>query len=51
MLLATLIIAFLVVTAVLMTNSLSGRPNSRWQDNVLIRMIRDQNSVRHTQNE
>ena len=50
-LLATLVIAFLVVTAVLMTNSLSNNPNTRWSDNVLIRMIREQNSVRYTQNE
>jgi hypothetical protein len=46
MLLATLIIAFIIVTAVVMYNTLS--PNSAWSDNVLIRMMIERNAARNS---
>ena len=46
MLLATLIIVFIIVTAVVVNSTVS--PNSSWKDNVLIRMIIDRNAVRNS---
>ncbi|MDR2780792.1 MAG: hypothetical protein LBB28_06675 [Synergistaceae bacterium] len=43
-LLATLIIVFIVVTAVVVNSTLS--PNSSWRDNVLIRMIIERSAAR-----
>jgi membrane protein CcdC involved in cytochrome C biogenesis len=43
-LLATLIIVFIVVTAVVVNSTLS--PSSSWKDNVLIRMIIERSAVR-----
>ncbi|MDR1510164.1 MAG: hypothetical protein LBS53_11050 [Synergistaceae bacterium] len=42
-LLATLIIVFIVVTAVVVNSTLS--PNTSWKDNVLIRMIMERRSA------
>ena len=49
-LLATLIIVFLIVTAVVVTSSGAIKPNSIWTDNLLIRMIIEKNTVRYQQN-
>ena len=46
MLLATLIIAFIIVTAVVMYSTLS--PNASWNDNVLIRMMIERNAARNS---
>jgi hypothetical protein len=46
MLLATLILAFLIVTAVVMYSTMS--PNSSWNDNVLIRMMIERNAARNS---
>ena len=51
MLLATLIIAFLIVTAVVVTTSGTGRTSSFWRDNVLIRMIVERNAARYSNNQ
>ena len=51
MLLATLIIAFMLVTAVVMIGSGVSRPNATWRDNILIRMIIENNSSRTPQNQ
>jgi membrane protein CcdC involved in cytochrome C biogenesis len=45
-LLATLIIVFIVVTAVVVNSTLS--PNSSWKDNVLIKMIIERSAVRNS---
>jgi hypothetical protein len=44
MLLATLIIAFIIVTAVVVNSTIS--PNSTWRDNMLIRMIVERAAAR-----
>ncbi|MDR1581103.1 MAG: hypothetical protein LBS35_12155 [Synergistaceae bacterium] len=46
LLLATLIIAFIIVTAVVVNGTFS--PNTSWKDNVLIRMIIDRNAARNS---
>ena len=48
MLLATLVILFLIVTAVVITSSGSIKGNSTWRDNVLIRMIIERNTARYS---
>ena len=51
MLLATLIIAFLIVTAVVVTNSGGAQHSAAWRNNVLIRMIVERNATRYSQNQ
>ncbi|MCL2683833.1 MAG: hypothetical protein FWE55_01170 [Synergistaceae bacterium] len=46
MLLATLLIVFLIVTAVVVTHTWA--PSTTWRDNLLIRMIIDRNAARHS---
>jgi membrane protein CcdC involved in cytochrome C biogenesis len=49
LLLATLIIVFIVVTAVVVNSTIS--PNTSWSDNVLIRMIVEKNAARNSRGE
>jgi hypothetical protein len=49
LLLATLIIVFIIVTAVVMNSTIS--PNASWRDNVLIRMIVERNAARNSRGE
>ena len=51
MLLATLIVAFLIVTEVVVTSSGPARRNSAWTNNVLIRMIVERNTARYSNNQ
>ena len=51
MLIATLIIVFLIVTAVVVNSSGSVGHNSMWSNNVLIRMIIERNAARYSHNE
>ena len=46
LLLATLIIVFILVTAVVVNSTLS--PNTSWKDNVLIRMIIERSAARNS---
>ena len=46
MLLATLIIIFIIVTAVVVHSTLS--PNSFWRDNAFIRMVIERNTARNS---
>jgi len=46
LLLATLIVVFILVTAVVVNGTLS--PNSSWRDNALIRMIVERNTARNS---
>jgi membrane protein CcdC involved in cytochrome C biogenesis len=46
LLLATLIIVFIIVTAVVVNSTIS--PNSSWKDNVLIRMIVERDAARNS---
>jgi membrane protein CcdC involved in cytochrome C biogenesis len=49
LLLATLIIVFIIVTAVVVNSTLS--PNTSWSDNVLIRMIIERNAARNSRSQ
>jgi hypothetical protein len=49
LLLATLIIAFILVTAVVVHGTLS--PNPLWRDNVLIKMIIERNTARNSRDQ
>jgi hypothetical protein len=44
--LATMIIVFIIVTAVVVTSTIS--PNTSWRDNILIRMIVERNAARNS---
>ncbi|MDR0654611.1 MAG: hypothetical protein LBG12_15075 [Synergistaceae bacterium] len=46
LLLATLIIVFIIVTAVVVQSTIS--PNASWKENVLIRMIVERNAARNS---
>jgi membrane protein CcdC involved in cytochrome C biogenesis len=45
MLLATLIVVFIIVSAVVINSTIS--PNSTWKDNILIRMIVERTEARN----